>query len=79
MKLNVSVALQHSWKKSLQVKMKPSQFVFKPYCETKQNKKFQICVMSLQHYPYLKTPSYFTINSFLCCINISVYGCLLFL
>ena len=41
MKLNVSVALQNSWKKSLLVlvKMKYSQFVFKLYCVTKQLKK----------------------------------------
>ena len=69
MKLKVSVALQHSRKKSLQVKMKPSQFVFTLYCVTKQNKKFKICVMPLQHQPCLKTPSYFTITPFLCCVN----------
>ena len=79
MKLNVSVTLQHSWKKSLHVKMKPSQFVSKLYCVTKQNIKKNQNLCNVTTTLAMLKNTYFTITSFLCCINIELYGYLLFL
>ena len=64
----------------MQVKMKHNlMLVYKLYGESRKNKKNKNLCNATTTSAVLKIPSYFTITSFFCCINISFYGCLLFI